>query len=158
MDKEQVLDYNRKLTQASSSELVVITYELMERNLEEATRYFQEAEFLRYRSAIKKARALLGELITSLDLQYDISAQLLRIYLFMNRSLLRADLRNDMTEIPRICEMIRKLRESFVEVAKSDRSGPVMENAQQVYVGMTYSKGSLNEDIYTANMNRGYKV
>lgn len=37
------------------------------------------------------------------------------------------------------------MKESFEEIAKQDTSGPVMENSQQVYAGLTYGKGSLNE-------------
>ena len=35
--------------------------------------------------------------------------------------------------------------ESFEQVAKQDTSGAVMANTQQIYAGLTYGKGTLNE-------------
>jgi flagellar protein FliS len=55
------------------------------------------------------------------------------------------------------CErVVRGLMSSFQEVAKQDDSGPVMENTQQVYAGLTYGKGSLNE--VALNTDRGFRV
>ena len=56
-------------------------------------------------------------------------------------------------------EVMGKLKEAFQEVAKQDYSAPVMKNTQQVYAGLTYGKGSLNEVLLTGNdSNRGYRV
>ena len=55
--------------------------------------------------------------------------------------------------------MIKGLKESFEEVAKQDGSGPVMENTQQVYAGLTYGRDSLSEVTMYGNMaNRGFRV
>ena len=53
--------------------------------------------------------------------------------------------------------MLVKLANSFRRIKKDDKSGPVMENTQQLYSGLTYSKTSLNEDMY-GDVNRGFKV
>ena len=42
-------------------------------------------------------------------------------------------------------EVMGKLKDAFIEVAKEDDSAPVMENTQQLYAGLTYGKGALNE-------------
>ena len=56
-------------------------------------------------------------------------------------------------------EVMGKLKEAFIKVAKQDNSAPVMKNTQQVYAGLTYGKGSLNEVLLTGNdSNRGYRV
>ena len=56
-------------------------------------------------------------------------------------------------------EVMTKLKEAFEEVAKQDTSGPLMENTQQVYAGLTYGKGSLNEVLISGDeYNRGYRV
>ena len=52
-----------------------------------------------------------------------------------------------------------KLKAAFEEVAKQDTSEPLMENTQQVYAGLTYGKGSLNEVLMSRDeYNRGYRV
>ncbi len=75
----------------------------------------------------------------------------------MNNALVRADIRKDISETERIIGMLKKLQAAFAEVGKEDDSGPMMENTQQVYAGLTYSKSSLNEDMYS-NGNRGFTV
>lgn len=156
MNREATATYSRKITQASRSDLVVITYELINLNLKDAME-IREKDIAEYRISIKKARNLLGELISSLDMQYEISGQLFRIYLYLNKELLHAELTGDDALIPRFCGIIQSLQEAFAEISKEDTSGPVMENTQKVYAGLTYSKGSLNEDL-SVDPNRGYKV
>ena len=42
---------------------------------------------------------------------------------------------------------MEQLLPSFREVAKQDTSEAVMKNVQQIYAGLTYGRGSLNETI-----------
>ena len=58
------------------------------------------------------------------------------------------------------CErVISSLKDSFEEVSKQDTSGPVIENGQQVYAGLTYGKGSLNEvAIDAGTLGRGFQA
>ena len=56
------------------------------------------------------------------------------------------------------CEVIRGLMESFEQVAKEDHSGPVMEHSQQLYAGLTYGKGTLNEVSFGEGSTYGGKI
>ena len=47
---------------------------------------------------------------------------------------------------------------SFVEAAKQDKSAPLMKNTQQVYAGMTYARGAVNEDYMDVDSHRGFFV
>ena len=164
MTKETVQEYSRRITQASPTGLVVITYELIDRHLADAEQYSRqwtgtgdETAAVQYGESIRKARNLLGELISSLKLEYPVSGELLRIYLYLNRELQLAAIRKDATLLPRLRGIVQKLGTAFAEVEKTDDSGPVMEHTQRVYAGMTYSKNSLNEDL-VGDFNRGFKV
>ena len=53
--------------------------------------------------------------------------------------------------------MLKKLRKSFEDVAAQDDSEPLMSNTQDVYAGLTYGRGSLNENVNTVP-NRGFTV
>ena len=46
--------------------------------------------------------------------------------------------------------------QSFEKLSEQDDSGPVMSNAQSVYAGLTYGKGTLNESTSSLSDNRGY--
>lgn len=157
MNKEKIRDYSVKISQSSKTELVVIMYEIAIEYIEEALTYYEDKDTDGYRNALGKARMVVQELGAALDMKYPVSKQLMSIYLFVNKALIRADMRNDMTELKRIEGIFERLRDTFIQISQSDTSGPVLENAQQVYAGMTYSKSSLNEDVYT-DTGRGFTV
>ena len=50
------------------------------------------------------------------------------------------------------------LREAFVEVAKSDKSKPLMENTQRVTAGLTYGRNNLIESLGAEETTRGYWI
>ena len=51
--------------------------------------------------------------------------------------------------------IMKRLHASFVEVAKQDASGPLMENIQHVYAGITYGKNDLVENCIS-DAQRGF--
>jgi len=53
--------------------------------------------------------------------------------------------------------VLKKLLIGFEGVSKEDHSGPMMRNTQQLYAGLTYGKGKLNETYIDLNSrNRGF--
>lgn len=157
MTKEELRDYGVKVTQASRTELLVLTYDLTIRYIEDAIEELQAGNDKEFRNCLKHARAFINELSSALDMQYKVSANLLSLYIFMDKVIVKADIRKETDELIRIIQMLKKLQNAFEEAKKSDASGPVMENTQQVYAGLTYSKSALNEDIYL-DSNRGFTV
>ena len=63
-------------------------------------------------------------------------------------------------EIEAAEKVLRKLGDSFREVAKTDESKPVMENTQRVYAGITYGRGlDLDETLVAPAMeSRGFRA
>lgn len=157
MTKEQIKDYGVKITQANRTGLVVISYDIAIGYINSALEYYKEQDVASFRQEIKKAKAILNELTSALDMQYEISHILFKIYMFMSNHLMKCQIRAEATELNRIVGMLMQLREAFYEISATDTSEPVMENTQQVYAGLTYSKGSLNESMYT-EQNRGFTV
>ena len=53
------------------------------------------------------------------------------------------------------CEnMMDNLRTGFEKLHEIDDEGPVMQNAHQVYAGLTYGKGTLNESLEGADYSK----
>ena len=75
----------------------------------------------------------------------------------MNRTLVNAIFKCTDKDLLAVVSMLDKLHEAFVVVSSQDTSGPIMKNVQNVYAGLTYSKGNLNETSDTSS-NRGYTV
>ena len=54
--------------------------------------------------------------------------------------------------------MLDNLRVGFEKLHSIDTSEPVMKNTHQVYAGLTYGKGTLNESMLGDTYNRGFKA
>ena len=60
--------------------------------------------------------------------------------------------------IENIKTIVLKLEEAYKEAAKTDKSPAIMGNTQQVYAGLTYGRGTLNESMGNPLENRGFRV
>lgn len=159
MNQEQKREYTARVAQANRSELVVIIYELFLIAMEEAEKFFREGEKEEGCKCIKRAQGFLQELMGSLDKRYEIAEELMRLYRYVYQQLIFSNIRRKIVNGETVKEVMTKLKEAFVQVAKEDTSGPVMENSQQVYAGLTYGKSSLNEVLLSGNeSNRGFRV
>lgn len=148
MTKEELRDFSLRISQASKSGLVAVTYEIIINYLNSAKAGQAEENEKEFLFNIKKAKQFMDNLISSLDLKYKLSYELLNIYLFINRCLVEAVTKKHADNLGRLIGILDKLRNSFEEVSSQDTTGPVMKGAPKVYAGLTYSKRALNE--YTA--------
>lgn len=159
MTKQDLNAYAMKVTQCNRTQLVTITLEVADAYICEAMKLYEAGDKKLFRENINKARSFINELTSSLDFKYEISQSLFAIYRYMNKALVKADISFSDSELSGISGMLKKLMHAFTEVAKTDRSGPVMGNTQQVYAGLTYSRNSLNENLVQGyENNRGYKA
>ena len=159
MTKSELRAYAMRVSQASRTELIVIMYEVAIKYIDDAVAALNNDDKEGYRQNLKKSKAFVNELASVLDMKYEVSLNLLSLYTFMNKAMVRADITLKTDELIRVRGMLDKLRISFVHVSAADDSAPMMKNVQQVYAGLTYSKNSLNESYGDpADMQRGYKV
>lgn len=111
------------------------------------------------RREIERARGLLTELMGSLDFQYEISFYLRRLYIYSYHELCQGMALRDSERFAHATHVMERLLPSFQEVAKQDTSEAVMKNVQQIYAGLTYGRGSLNETIgVDIGKNRGFEA
>lgn len=158
MTREYKQQFTLRITQANKTELIVILYEIVLAYMEDAEAALQEGRITEFREALRKVRSCLGELIASLNLDYELAARLLSLYLYCNRELTKADIRKEKEPLVHIRSVITKLLEAYRELAGQDTSGPVMQNSQTVYAGLTYGKNSLAENLTDQGSNRGFRA
>ncbi|MDO5291175.1 MAG: flagellar protein FliS [bacterium] len=157
MDKETLQAYTRRVTQANRSELIVILYELILKDLEEAKQL--EEENSEYNKVLDHACKCVNELINALNFEYELSFQLMRLYRYVNECIAKNKVKKNLILIDSAVNTIQGLCTSFAEVAKQDMTGPVMRNTEQVYAGLTYSRGTLNESrLMNAGETRGFQA
>lgn len=150
MEKERLQEYAARVSQANRSELVVIIYETILASIEEGKKYLTDNEVETARKEIARARNLITELMGSLDMQYSISHYLRQLYIYAYQELCQGIANRDPGQFDHASRIFEKLLPSFQEVAKQDDSEAVMQNAQTIYAGLTYGRGTLNETLGTA--------
>lgn len=158
MTKECKQQFTLRITQANSTELVVILYEMMLCYLEESKEALQAEENGSFRDAIRKTRGCLNELMKSLNLEYEPAQELLQLYMFCLRRLAYAEVRKDVQPLDEIERVIRPLHDAYEEIAVQNEQGPVMNNSQTVYAGLTYGRNTLTENMADQGTKRGMLV
>lgn len=159
MKKEILQEYAARVTQANRSELVVIIYEATLASIAEGKKCMGAGQIKEARTEIARARGMITELMSSLDMQYEISHYLRQLYIFAYHELCHGIANRDTELFDHASNIFKKLLPSFQEVAKQDDSEPVMENVQTIYAGLTYGRGTLNETIAEGvDMKRGYQA
>lgn len=160
MKAESVKIYTRRITSANKSEIIVIMYDIIEENLTLAEEALNKGDKVTFKNELKQAVSFVKELLVSLDMSYEISKNLASLYIYVSRCLNFALVSGKKEEIEAAEKVLRKLGDSFREVAKTDESKPVMENTQRVYAGITYGRGlDLDETLVAPAMeSRGFRA
>ena len=158
MTKELKQQFTLKISEANKTQLVVILYEMLLSYLDEAKEAHQREDRAGFREAIRKARGCLKELMASLHFEYEPAMNLLQLYLYANREMARADIRNSMEELEHVRMVMTKLHKAYQEISLQDTSDPVMANTQTVYAGLTYGKNTLTENLADQGSNRGFRA
>lgn len=158
MTKECKQQFTLRITQANKTEMIVILYEMVLTYMSDAEKELEKGDITAYREALRKTRGCIGELLASLNLEYELAARLLSLYLYCNRELIKADIRKEAEPLTHVRSIIEKLLTAYRELAGQDTSGPVMQNSQTVYTGLTYGKNKLSEDVTEESTNRGFRA
>lgn len=148
-----------RVAQASKSELIVIMYEMAVKYIDDGTEALQAGNVQEFRVNIKRAKAVVNELASVLDLRFSVSSNLLALYTYMNNVMVKSDITLKTDDLIRVRAMLEKLHTAFGKVSEQDNTEPLMKNVQQVYSGLTYSRNSLNDSYANASdLKRGYRV
>ena len=159
MTEEAIQGYSLRVTQANQSELTVITYEIILDYINDACAALDRLDIDSYILYNKKARQFLGELMAALNYDNPVSFNLIKIYEYAHRLLVEAEYSKKKSELTVVSELLSTLLEAFRQVAAKDNSTAVMMNTQQVYAGLTYSRGQLNETcIDPGAVSRGFQA
>ncbi len=158
MTKECKQQFTLRITQANATELVVILYEMLLSYLDEGKEACAAQEKAAFHEAVRKARGCINELIQSLHLEYEPAPGLLQLYLFCIRRLALWESRGEDQYYDEIRKVIQPLHDAYGEIAKLNKNGPVMNNSQTVYAGLTYGRNTLTENMADQGANRGMLV
>lgn len=151
--------YTARVTQANRSELVVIMYEVVIADIMDAITASKNGDLVLFDKKLKRAQKFVNELIATLNFSYIISLDLMQLYLYVNKRIIMAIMKQNVDSLNSAVKVMEHLLVGFEGVSKQDKSGPIMQNTQQIYAGLTYGNGTLNESFLSIKDHaRGYKA
>lgn len=158
MENEKKQQFALRITQANKTELSVILYEMFLTYTEDAQKALSEQDMKGFRLNIQRARGCLKELMGSLNYDYEPAPALLKLYIYVSKLLVTADIHNESAPLDEAAKIMQKLHDAYAAISREDHSGPVMGNTQTVYAGLTYSKNDLTVSLDEGRGSRGFFV
>ena len=79
MKSDSIKTYSYRVSQASKSDLIVILYDIAMESVQDAQAAYREKNDDEYHASLKRAKRVVDELESSLDMQKDISKEFFKI-------------------------------------------------------------------------------
>ena len=157
MRDELKKEFTERIVNANRSELVVIKYEMIFAYMEEAKADMEAKLWDKVKNNIGCIERIIDRLMKDLDFTYEISNELYPLYRFCMEKLAMCRVRKDLSGMEEANVVLQNLYKGFVEVAKTDKSLPLMSSSQELVTGMTYGKNSRNQ-TYSNELNKGFFI
>lgn len=158
MTKECKQQFTLRISQANSTEMIVILYEMLLCYVDESEAALKAEDAEALKEAARKARGCLNELLASLHMEYVPAPELKRLYMFCIRRLAYSEFKKDASALDEIRRIVKPLHDAYEQIAAQNGQGPVMNNSQAVYAGLTYGRNTLTENMTDQGTNRGMLV
>lgn len=145
MTEEQMNVYKMRISQAGIAEMAVIMLEMEMQWIQDALaadRHKNAEEFVR---CVGKAQSVQVELMNVMNMDNATAVDVYSVFAFINKQLIRSKIKSKPLELDRCLSMLTKYHISFKELVKTDEGGPVMQQSEKVYAGLTYGTGGLVE-------------
>jgi flagellar protein FliS len=159
MEATKIKDFQTKIVNADKGQLVIICYEMLIAEIDYAIMQLESNKEDEFSKVMARAHKILRELSDNLDLQYNISADLMAIYIYINKQFVEASTSKKIEPLNEAKTILNTLLDGWKEANKLEGNNkPLIQNAQKVYAGLTYGKGTLNETVYDGSTGRGFKA
>lgn len=106
---------------ASPGELTLMLYNGCIKFIHQGIKAIEEQDIIKRNENVKKAQAIILEFISTLDMKYDISKQMLPLYEYMHRRLIEANIKNDKEILVEIEGLVTEFRDTWKEVIRINR-------------------------------------
>ncbi|QEA00647.1 flagella export chaperone FliS [Lysinibacillus fusiformis] len=109
------------VTTASPGELTLMLYNGCLKFLNKAKQAIQEKNIQEKNTNLIKAQAIISELMATLNMDIEISKQMLPLYEYMNHRLVEANIQNDLAIIEEVEGLVTEFRDTWKEVIRINR-------------------------------------
>lgn len=105
----------------TQGDMINLLYEEIISRLNKAIICIGEKDIEGRNNHLKKARAIVTHLDTTLDPQYEVSKNLSSLYEYFNYSMTQANIKNDAGALQEILPMVEELKDAFAQADKQVR-------------------------------------
>ncbi|MDM5351402.1 flagellar export chaperone FliS [Lysinibacillus sphaericus] len=109
------------VTTASPGELTLMLYNGCLKFLNKAKQAIQEKNIQEKNTNLIKTQAIISELMATLNMDIEISKQMLPLYEYMNHRLVEANIQNDVAIIEEVEGLVTEFRDTWKEVIRINR-------------------------------------
>ena len=106
---------------ANPIDVIVMLYDALKKNILVGRKKIAKNDVQSAHDHLMKAQQIVVELVNSLDMNYEISENLLAIYEFILRTLEDANMRKDEKALEPLLEIVGDLREAWNEISVSNK-------------------------------------
>lgn len=146
MTVEEMNAYKMRISQAGIAELTLIMLQMEMQWMREADEAYKSGDLNMFLDGVKKAQSTQVELMNVLNMENPVSVDLYSIFVFINKMLIQSKCKQKPQDLDRCVGMLEQIYHSVEAIADTDTAGPVMEQSEKVYAGLTYGTGGLVEN------------
>lgn len=139
-----VRDYkSMQILSSKPEKLILLLYDGAIKFIHQGQSSMEREELEEAHNNLIRAQNILAELMGSLNFDKggEIASNLFRIYEFMHHTLVQANVKKDPVALGRVCEQLKRLRESWFQALKNEESKNVRETENGLELGGGSKKG-----------------
>ena len=145
MTDEQMNVYKMRIAQAGIGEMTLIMLEMEMQWIQDALDAYGKQDIEEFIVCVDKAQSVQVELMNVLNMENQVAVDVYSVFAYINKVLIRAKIKREPLDMERCRKLLERYHKSFETVAKTDTEGPVMEQSEKIYAGLTYGSGGLVE-------------
>jgi len=115
---------------ANPVDLIIMLYDALKKNIVLGKRGIAKNDVQSAHKHLIKAQEIITELINSLDMNYQISEELLGLYEFALKSLQDANMHKDIEPLDPVIEMVDSIREAWKEISSMSKGQMALGEVQ----------------------------
>ena len=124
MDQRAINAYQKNaIMTASKAELTLMLYDGAIKFCNIALSGFEKKEYEKINTNLKKAQAIITEFRTTLDCKYPVWEDFERVYDYIYRCLIDANIHKDEEKLQEALKYIREMRDTWKEVMRLNKAG-----------------------------------
>lgn len=110
------------VTTASAGELTIMLYNGCLKFIKKAKQAIEKNNIEERNTSIQKAQNIIRELMVTLNMDYEVSKNMMALYDFIIQSLLEANIKNDLKKLEEAEQIVIDFRDTWKQVIQLNRS------------------------------------